>query len=131
VGTHLDAFFNKLCEHLQNKNLHPYQIASFIHYGISKIHPRADGNGRLARCFMNIYLMQKGLPPLRVLEDAEYTALFEEEDFEKAFSNYLHNSNIKIAEKLADGTLPSELLYGYWTPRANDLASFLERLLFG
>lgn len=35
-----------------------------IHYDFVKIHPFVDGNGRLARLIMNLYLVKNGFLPI-------------------------------------------------------------------
>ncbi len=45
---------------------HPLLIASMLHYRFLRIHPFADGNGRMARFLLNYHLMRSGLPPLVV-----------------------------------------------------------------
>ena len=43
--------------------LHPVLYASDAHYGLVKIHPFVDGNGRTARLLMHLILMGRGYPP--------------------------------------------------------------------
>ena len=40
------------------------KIVSDIHYRLTVLHPFNDGNGRIARAFMNWLLRIKGLPPV-------------------------------------------------------------------
>lgn len=47
------------------KTLFPTELAAWRHWNYVRIHPFADGNGRLARLFMNFTLMQGGLLPVR------------------------------------------------------------------
>ncbi len=44
-------------------NLHPVERAARVHSGFVKIHPFADGNGRVSRLLMNLELMKSGFPP--------------------------------------------------------------------
>lgn len=45
--------------------LHPLTIATRFHFVfLNHIHPFGDGNGRIARIFMNLILLQRGLPPI-------------------------------------------------------------------
>ncbi len=44
-------------------DIHPVLIAAEFHLRFVNIHPFADGNGRIARIFMNLILMQCGFPP--------------------------------------------------------------------
>ena len=56
----------------------PVERAAKLHYGIARIHPFADGNGRTARLAMNFVLLAAGYPPISIpteLRHAYYTAL--------------------------------------------------------
>lgn len=56
----------------------PGERAARLHYGIARIHPFADGNGRAARLAMNFVLLAAGYPPISIpteLRQAYYTAL--------------------------------------------------------
>ncbi len=44
------------------------QFVSDIHYKLVMIHPFIDGNGRVARLFMNLILMKHGYPPAIILK---------------------------------------------------------------
>ena len=46
----------------QSKKMHPVQLAALAHHKLVHIHPFVDGNGRTARIFMNLILMQNGYP---------------------------------------------------------------------
>ncbi|MFZ3230561.1 MAG: Fic family protein [Pseudobdellovibrio sp.] len=71
-----DAFkIPKLMEELTNwikkksEKLHPVELASLAHHKLVHIHPFTDGNGRTARLFMNLILMQKGYPMVIILKN--------------------------------------------------------------
>lgn len=51
------------------KKLHPVQLAALAHHRLVNIHPFIDGNGRTARLFMNVLLMQKGYPMAIILKN--------------------------------------------------------------
>ncbi|HXR60890.1 MAG TPA: Fic family protein [Solirubrobacterales bacterium] len=62
----------------------PFLLAGVMHYGITDIHPFADGNGRVARLFQVALLMKEGVLPGRMFSferfyaenpDAYYAAL--------------------------------------------------------
>ncbi|MDR1604701.1 MAG: Fic family protein [Gracilibacteraceae bacterium] len=60
---------------LNNKSttMHPVMLAAFAHRRFVDIHPFADGNGRTARLFMNLILVNKGyqivsIPPILRME---------------------------------------------------------------
>ncbi|WP_321532545.1 Fic family protein [uncultured Desulfuromonas sp.] len=46
----------------QRENLHPVELAGWLHIRLANIHPFIDGNGRTARLLMNLALMQAGYP---------------------------------------------------------------------
>jgi Fic family protein len=58
----------------------PALQAAELHYNLVAIHPFSDGNGRVARLFMNDHLLQHGYPHtiIDVAERAEYLAALEE-----------------------------------------------------
>jgi Fic family protein len=49
--------------------MHPVVFAALTHHRLVHIHPFADGNGRTARLFMNLLLMQKGYPMVIILKN--------------------------------------------------------------
>lgn len=51
------------------KKLHPVELAARAHHKIVHIHPFTDGNGRTARLFMNLILMQNGYPLVIILKN--------------------------------------------------------------
>jgi Fic family protein len=55
-----------------NKNIskmHPVELAAKSHHQLVHVHPFTDGNGRTARLFMNLILMQKGYPMVVILKN--------------------------------------------------------------
>jgi len=52
-----------------NRKLHSVQLAALAHHKLVNIHPFTDGNGRTARLFMNLLLMQKGYPMVVILKN--------------------------------------------------------------
>jgi len=52
-----------------SKKLHPVELASIAHHKLVFIRPFTDGNGRTARLFMNLLLMQKGYPLVVILKN--------------------------------------------------------------
>ncbi len=49
--------------------IHIVELAAIAHHKIAFIHPFFDGNGRTARLFMNLMLMQKGFPMVIILNN--------------------------------------------------------------
>ncbi|MNY37147.1 Fic/DOC family protein [compost metagenome] len=67
----------------KNPEQHPLLIATAFHLTfLNKIHPFGDGNGRIARIFMNLVLLQNGFPPIFIKEvdKKEYLNCFTEEE---------------------------------------------------
>ena len=72
-----------ILEHRQLKNnLHPVELAAYLHNRIVNIHPFTDGNGRTARLILNWVLIKNKLPPV-IIESSikeKYYAAIEEGD---------------------------------------------------
>ena len=54
---------------VNEKKLHPVELAGLFHHRIVFIHPFFDGNGRTARLAMNILLMRRGFPLAIILKN--------------------------------------------------------------
>ena len=52
-----------------SKKMHTVQLAALAHHKLVHIHPFTDGNGRTARLFMNLILLQKGYPLVIILKN--------------------------------------------------------------
>jgi len=62
---------------------HILNIATDFHYHfLNDIHPFGDGNGRLARIYMNLILLKAGYPPIFIkpVDKNDYMNRFEEEE---------------------------------------------------
>jgi len=60
----VDSYIDELFQWM-NRNAHKYNpliMGAIIHHWMTWIHPFSDGNGRVARMFLNFYLLQKGYP---------------------------------------------------------------------
>ncbi|KIA95140.1 hypothetical protein OC25_07330 [Pedobacter kyungheensis] len=58
---------NKALKNIDSKKIekHPLHVATRFHFVfLNQIHPFGDGNGRIARIFMNLILLQHGFPPI-------------------------------------------------------------------
>lgn len=62
-----------ICWYKNHKNkLHPIELAAKFHYEFVRIHPFADGNGRVARLLMNWILMKNHFQPVVIqMEDRQ------------------------------------------------------------
>lgn len=70
-----------------HSKMHPVELAALAHHRLVHIHPFFDGNGRTARLFMNVLLMQKGYPMVVILKNDRkkyYRALESADSGEKA-----------------------------------------------
>ena len=72
--------FIRQYKQMEETQIHPVLIASFLHDELVKIHPFIDGNGRTSRLLMNLYLLSKGYTLVSLKGDNEakrayYTAL--------------------------------------------------------
>lgn len=59
-------------------DVHPVVLAAQFHQRFIQIHPFTDGNGRMARIFMNLILLRTGFPPIVIRQEekvAYYRAL--------------------------------------------------------
>ncbi|HEX9032810.1 MAG TPA: Fic family protein [Streptosporangiaceae bacterium] len=62
----------RLCAELGSASfaaLHPLAQAAYAHYGLTAIHPFADGNGRLARTLASVFLFRSAGLPLVIFAD--------------------------------------------------------------
>ena len=58
------VLIERLTRDIKNSKKNPVEIAAYLHYKLVEIHPFSDGNGRVARLLTNLYLIQKGYPPI-------------------------------------------------------------------
>ncbi len=92
-------FLQKAIEVMNNPDYHPYQVAAYLHQGLTVLHLFKDGNGRLSRLMANIYLMQNGFKPFYVVSDRVYTAINHENVYDVAFCQFLKR-NYGLMEQL-------------------------------
>jgi Fic family protein len=46
--------------------LHPVIVSAIFHYNFVRIHPFPDGNGRLARLLMNLFVLRNTFTPINI-----------------------------------------------------------------
>ncbi len=98
--------------------LHPVELAAQAHHKLVNIHPFTDGNGRTARLFMNLILMQKGYPLVVILKNDRqkyYRALEKADkgnttDIEKFVAQSVERSINIYMKALQSNTSPTEKL---------------------
>ena len=76
---------NDALRNVNSRNIesHPLTIATRFHFVfLNQIHPFGDGNGRIARIFMNLILLQNGFPPIFInqIDKKLYLDCFTEEE---------------------------------------------------
>jgi Fic family protein len=76
---------NEALKNVDSKNIesHPLTIATRFHFVfLNQIHPFGDGNGRIARIFMNLILLQSGFPPIFInqMDKKQYLECFTQEE---------------------------------------------------
>jgi Fic family protein len=84
-----------------NIERHPLTIATRFHYVfLNRIHPFGDGNGRIARIFMNLILLQKQFPPIFInqIDKKQYLEYFSRE--EKTEGAMLEFMVVRLIESL-------------------------------
>jgi len=74
VPERMESMFEWLAARFGRENEPPYILAGVMHYGITDVHPFADGNGRVARLFQVLLLMRAGLLPGRMFSFERYYA---------------------------------------------------------
>lgn len=103
----------------QATKLHPIELAAIAHHRLVHIHPFNDGNGRTARLFMNLILLQRGYPLVIILKNdrKKYYRSLEKadagktDDIEKFIAQAVERSmNIYLAAIGSSDTSPKEKL---------------------
>jgi Fic family protein len=74
VPAAMEAMFEWLGAKLESAKEPAFVLAGVVHYGITDIHPFADGNGRAARLFQSALLMREGVLPGRMFSFERYYA---------------------------------------------------------
>lgn len=74
VPAEMEAMFDWLADKLDGGREPIYVLAGVVHYGITDVHPFADGNGRAARLFQVALLMREGVLPGRMFSFERYYA---------------------------------------------------------
>jgi len=70
-------------------SLHPVELAASVHLKFVRIHPFADGNGRMSRLLMNFVLNKHGFPLMNITYEAR-----------RSYYNALERSDIKKADSI-------------------------------
>ena len=65
----LDDLLGSFNSAFNKRQIHPIELATRLHYGITTIHPFSDWNGRIARLLLNVALMKLGCLPVLIAKD--------------------------------------------------------------
>lgn len=110
----------------------PWTIAARMHQSFEEIHPFEDGNGRVGRLVLNLWLLQQGWPPLHITPDhrSEYLAALtagnegDHAPLEAFLQNAMVRSLLDLLDQVGDETdmlRPlAELASHAWCPYAAD-----------
>lgn len=74
VGPRMRGMFVWLDAMLKRQSDPPFVLAGVMHYGVTEVHPFADGNGRVARLFQVALLMNADVLPGRMFSFERYYA---------------------------------------------------------
>ena len=79
------------------------ETAFEAHYQIARMHPFADGNGRVARLLMNLVLFRGGYPPVNITPEqrVEYGRALEAADMDDARRVYKEFMTARLDESLS------------------------------
>lgn len=99
--------------------MHPVELAALAHHKLVNIHPFVDGNGRTARLFMNLLLMQQGFPLVILLKNdrKKYYRSLEKADkgdtseFEKLIAQAVERSMNLYLKVIKTGASSDEKLH--------------------
>lgn len=111
-----------------NRNAHKYSplvMGAIIHHWLAWIHPFADGNGRVARMFLNFYLLQKGYPEIIIKiseRDLYYNALIKADKGDIADVVELLADNIRDSINIYEEMLNEDERQQAWKLKYKELS---------
>jgi Fic family protein len=86
----------------RKKVMHPIERIARFHLEFCGIHPFEDGNGRTARCLMNLELLQNGYPPVSIGRE-------DQQKYDDALKEYFTSHKAEKMTRLISGKLETEL----------------------
>jgi len=90
---------------------HPIEMGAIIHHWITWVHPFTDGNGRVARLFLNFFLLQKGYPEVIIRiddRDKYYEALIQADNGKMEKLILLISENVRKTVDLYESFINEE-----------------------
>lgn len=66
IETHMEQFVEQAIKLLSSPSIDPFLKCAWLQWAFLRIHPFADGNGRMSRILSSIPLLQVNLPPVVV-----------------------------------------------------------------
>jgi Fic family protein len=123
VDGHVDKLFQWM-----NRNSHkfnPLIMGAIIHHWMTWIHPFADGNGRVARMFLNFYLLQKGYPEIIIKitdRDNYYNSLIKADNGDICDLIELHADNIRESINIYEELLNEDERQKAWKLKYKELS---------
>ncbi len=76
-----------LLKNTKSSKLHPLQTISHFHSEFEKIHPFEDGNGRVGRFLIVLYLIKNNYPPLIIRKSQRIAYLKALEDYDRGYKD--------------------------------------------
>ena len=122
VPTLVDSWLKLLAN---SKHVSPLQSYTDLHLGFTRIHPYADGNGRMARLLANISILRSGEPPLLINAEERKTYLTLMGDYS------INTGSPKVGEPLvspgAERSSLEDFFASQWETTRGMVAEFHER----
>ena len=82
--------------------MNPVELSARAHYQFEKIHPFADGNGRIGRLLMQAMALRENLAPVVVLQEKR-----------RLYAAYLNKAQMKDDQSLLEDFVCDAILEGY------------------
>ncbi|KAJ3004801.1 hypothetical protein HKX48_001037 [Thoreauomyces humboldtii] len=106
IKDEMNWYLEVAAEVLDDQSIDPFLAAAWLQFAFLRIHPFADGNGRVSRFISSIPLLQAGLPPCIVSPDRK-DAYFDALDHADTSGNcsmlagYLRDEIMRAMDELA------------------------------
>jgi Fic family protein len=103
----MEWFYEEVEAILSDKDLDPYRACAWMQHSFLRIHPFADGNGRIGRLISSIPLLREDLPPVYVSVESKrayFSALKAADDTGDIddLANFLQGEAFRAIESLLE-----------------------------